>query len=181
MYRVFDHKKTDLYHGLPREPEFYTTEKNLSRPEKKRRKPWPTQSEFWATETPVEFRVLCNDRADWRKFRKWLRRELRRIEADPDFDFDRTALEKYKDQKDVCTGEFDVKGVINHDMAIYKWDASVYMTEKEIAELPEERRPQSFTPPKQFDLSKAERVAVKKEEMQVQEIQAQQEKLSSFV
>lgn len=80
LYRVFDYKKTDLYHGLPREESFYTTEKNMRRPEKRRKKAWPTQDEFWATETPIEFRVLCNDKADWRKFRKWLRRHLRQVE-----------------------------------------------------------------------------------------------------
>lgn len=116
--------------------------------------------------------MICNDRADWRKFRKWLRRHLWKIEEDPDFDFDTIALEKYKDQKDVCVGDFEEKGVINHEMAIYKWDASVYMTEEEIAALPEERKPVLYTPPKHPDLSKAERVTINKAEMQVQELQA---------
>ena len=42
VYRIFDYKKTDLYHGLPREASFYTTEKNMRRPAKSRKKPWPT-------------------------------------------------------------------------------------------------------------------------------------------
>ena len=43
------------------------------------------------------------------------------------------ALEKYADQKDICVGDFEEKGTLNHEMAIYKWDASIYMTEEEIA------------------------------------------------
>lgn len=125
--------------------------------------------------------MLCNDKADYRKFRKWLRKHLWKIEDDPDFDFDKVALEKYKGQKDVSVGDFEEKGVVNHDMAIYKWDASVYMTSAEVEALPEERKPVLYTPPKHPDLSKAERVVINKETMQVQEIQAQQEKLSSFV
>jgi len=181
LYRIFDYKKTDLYHGLPREDSFYTTEKNMKRPERTRKKVWPSQDEFWATQEPVEFRVICNDRADWRKFRKWLRRHLRKIEEDPNFDFDSVALEKYEDQRDVSHGDYGEKGVINTEMAVYRWNAAVFMSDKEIKALPDEKKPETFTPPKHFDLSKAERVAINKDDMQIQEIQAAQEKLSSFI
>lgn len=165
LYRVFDYKKTDLYHGLPREESFYTTESNMRRHEKTRKRVWPTQEEFWELQTPVEFRVICSPKAEWRKFRKWLFRHLRMIEADPEFDYDKMALEKYADQKDISVGNFEEKGKLNHEMAIYKWDASIYMTEEEIAALPEERRPVLSEPPKYFDLSKAERIVIKKDEM----------------
>jgi len=181
VFRIFDYKKTDLYHGLPREPEFYTTQKNLRRSEKRRARVWPTQEQFWALETPEEFRVMCNDKADYPKFRKWLMRHLRTIEAQPDYDYDTIASEKFKDEMDLCLGNFDVKGVLNHEMAVFKWDSSIYMTEKEIKALPEERRPVSFTPPQYFDLAKAEKITLNKYEMKVQEIQAEQEKLSEFV
>lgn len=52
----------------------------MKRHEKKRKRVWPTQEEFWALETPIEFRVICSERAEWRKFRKWLFRHLRMIE-----------------------------------------------------------------------------------------------------
>ena len=120
----------------------------------------------------MEFRVICSEKAEWRKFRKWLFRHLRMMEADPDFDFDKIALEKYADQKDISIGNFEEKGKLNHEMAIYKWDASIYMTEEEIAALPEERKPVLYEPPKYFDLSKAERVVINKDTMQIQEIQA---------
>lgn len=139
----------------------------MKRPEKKRKRVWPTREEFWALETPIEFRVITNDRSDWRKFRKWLRRHLRKIEQDPDFDFDKIALEKHKEEKDICIGDFEEKGKLNHEMAVYKWDASIYMTKEEIDALPEERKPQLYDPPKYFDLSKAERIIIKKEEMQI--------------
>ena len=172
LYRIFDYKQTEFYHGLPREESFYNTAANISRPEKKRKRVWPTVEDFWNLETPIKFRVLCNDKADWRKFRKWLTRHLRAIELDPDFDYDKIALETYAAQKDICEGKFDQKGVLNHEMAIYKWDASIYMSKEEIDALPEERKPRLYTPPKHIDLSKAERVYIKKEEMHIQEIQA---------
>lgn len=82
---------------------------------------------------------------------------------------------------DICLGDWEEKGVVNHEMAVYKWDATYFMTEKEIKALPEERRQPLKVPPKSFDLSKAERVIINKKDLKVQELQAQQEKLSSFV
>jgi len=53
LYRLLDYKETDLYHGLPREPEFYETPKNLKRPKHKRQRPYPTVDEFWESQEPV--------------------------------------------------------------------------------------------------------------------------------
>ena len=63
-------------------------------------------------------------------------------------------------------------------MAIFKYDSSIFMTEKEIKDLPEEKRPVRVEKPKMLDLDKDERVQLDKDNMKVQEIQAEQEKLS---
>ena len=52
------------------------------------------------------------------------------------------------------------------------------MTEKEIKALPEEKRPERVEKPQMLDLDKDERVQLDKDNMKVQEIQAEQEKLS---
>lgn len=41
-YSLFDHKQTDLYHGLDREDSFYETPKNLKRPPIHRKRKYPS-------------------------------------------------------------------------------------------------------------------------------------------
>ena len=43
-------------------------------------------------------------------------------------------------------------------MAAFKWDFTMYMSQKEIDELPEEQRLKQIKPPKIIDLDKAERI-----------------------
>lgn len=90
---------------------------------------------------------------------------LRQIEGS-DFDYDKEALEKFTPEIDICLGDYDKKGVINTNMAIFAWDNSVFMTEEEYKDLPAEKKVKVH-PAKMFDLSKAERVIIKKEEMKV--------------
>ena len=173
LYHILDYKKTDMYHGLPREDEFYTTEKNMKRPERMRNKPWPTVQEFWSSDIPTEFRLLANDQADWRKFKRWLMNYLRKIEAQPEFDYDKIALETYGNEVEIYTGEdFDKKEEVNTEVAVYKWTNAYYMTEKEYKALPPEKQLKVTEPPKIIDLSKAERVHHDKKDMNLQKIQA---------
>jgi hypothetical protein len=76
MFKIIDYKKTNYYHGLDREDDYYTTTRNLRKPESKRSKKWPTITEFWALEEPEEFRLLAGEQAEWRKFKRWLRKHL---------------------------------------------------------------------------------------------------------
>ena len=170
LFRLHDYKQTDLYHGLPREESFYNSPKNLRRSERRRRRPWPTVDEFWSSEEPKQFRLLCSDQADYRKFRRWLRRHLRLLE-DSDFNYDEAALGKFGSDLDICLGDFDKVEQVNTDMAAFKWSHATYMDEAEIQALPEDRRPKVLVPPVMFDLSKAERVSVDKSELKVNEIQ----------
>lgn len=76
LFKIHDYKKTDMYHGLNREDEYYYTEKNLRKPEKRRKKKWPSIEEFWNCEEPMQFRLMAGEQADWRKFKRWLRKHL---------------------------------------------------------------------------------------------------------
>ena len=157
MYRLHDYKQTTFYHGYNREDSFYLSEKNLKKPEHKRSKKWPSIEEFWECEEPKPFRLVTSEHADVRKFKRWLRNHLAKIESNPDFDYDKEALAKFEPGLDISLGDFDKREEINTDMAIFKWSNQMYMTEQEIKDLPEERR-LIKQPPKPMDLSKAERI-----------------------
>ena len=60
LFRIHDYKQTDFYHGLNREDSFYTSERNLKKPDHKRSKKWPTIEEFWNLDEPMPFRLLCS-------------------------------------------------------------------------------------------------------------------------
>jgi hypothetical protein len=67
---------------------------------------------------------------------------------------------------------------VNHtDIAIFKWDFTYFMTEEEKKKHKE--LPEKLVPPKAFDLSKAERVIITKEEIKMREMQ-EQEKLKAI-
>jgi len=79
LYSIYDVKSTDFYHGLNREDEFYTGVKNLKKPLYKRKRKWPTIEEFWNGEEPKQFKVSCDDQAEWRKFKRWILKVLENI------------------------------------------------------------------------------------------------------
>jgi hypothetical protein len=168
LFKIHDYKQTQFYRGLNREEAFYYTYRNMRRPEKRRVKKWPTPEEFWNSTEPVPFRLLAAEQANWRQFRRWLMQALRKAEGS-DFDYDKESLEKFEDQIELCLGDYDEVGHINTDMAIFKWDNTVFMTEEEIKALPEEKK-QKREPAVMFDLSRAERTPVNKDELKVQEI-----------
>ena len=78
MFMLFDSKQTDYYHGMNREDSFYESPKNLRLPMHKRKRKWPTIEEFWASKEPKQFKLVCDDQADVRKFKRWLAIELRK-------------------------------------------------------------------------------------------------------
>ena len=94
-------------------------------------------SEFWDCEEPKPFRLMASEYAEWRTFKRWLRRHLSEIEANPDYNYDKEARGKYESNLDICLGDFDKKAVINTDMAIFKWNNKIFMSESEIKDLPD--------------------------------------------
>ena len=139
-YKIHDYKQTDLYHGEAREPEFYTTAKNLKKPLSRRKKMWPTYEEFWKSEEPKEFRLMAGEQADWKRFKRWLRKHLQSIEG-TDYDYDTECMAKHGDVMDICIGDYDKKDPVNTSMAVFNWTNKIYMTPEEYAGLADDKKP----------------------------------------
>ena len=118
LFKIHDYKQTTFYHGFNREDAFYYTEKNMKRHEKRRVRKWPSVDEFWELETPIEFRLLAGEQADWRKFKRWLNRHLSSIEGS-NFDYDTECMAKHESTLDICMGDFDKKDAVNTEMAVF--------------------------------------------------------------
>lgn len=73
-------------------------------------------------------------------------------------------------------GDFNEKGKVNTDIAIFKYDYTFFMTPEEIKK---KGAPAKLSAPKTFDLSKAERVFITKEELKQRELM-EQEKLKDI-
>lgn len=68
-------------------------------------------------------------------------------------------------------------GKINTEIAVFKWDSTYFMKPEEANKWT--NKPEKLIPPKAFDLSKAERVIITKEEIKMREM-LEQEKLKAF-
>jgi hypothetical protein len=180
VFNIADYKQTDFYWGLNR-PEgeaYYNSEKNLKKPIHRRSKPWPTVQEFWECTEPKEFKLSCQDQADFRKFRVWIRKILADA-ANSDKSFDQDAKEKFASEIDICLGDdYAAKGKINTDIAVFKYDYSFFMNAEELKKK-KDQIPAKLVAPKAFDLTTAERVIITKEELKQRELQ-EQEKLKEI-
>jgi len=64
---------------------------------------------------------------------------------------------------------------VNHtDIAVFKYDFTYFMSADELKKLPKDRLPEPLEIPKSFDLSKAERVFITKEELKRRELEEQE-------
>lgn len=127
LYKLFDYKQTDLYHGYNRDDEYYTSAKNMRKPHHRRKRKWPTVDEFWELEEPVIFKLAADSNTDLRRFKRWFRAQLK-VSAENEQSFEDKILEKYRDKIDLCDGKWEEKGVINTDMAVYKLNVNDYMS-----------------------------------------------------
>jgi hypothetical protein len=94
VYNIYDYKKTDFYHGINREDEYY--ERKYRQKKFKRVQKWPTIQEFWESQEPHEFKVECTSQADMRKFKVWLRLIMREVASDSNYEpFDKMIENKY--------------------------------------------------------------------------------------
>ena len=159
VYKLYDYKQTDLFHGLNREDEYYTTAKNMRKPHHKRKRKWPSVTEFWNLEEPVIFKLSTDSYADVPRFKRWFRAQLK-AGVEDERSFEDKILEKYKDKIDLCEGKWEEEGVINTDIAAHKFNVNDYLTKQELRDYPFEIT--HFEPPKMFDLSKAKRVKTTK-------------------
>lgn len=166
-FSIFDYKQTTLYHGLNREDEYYLTEVNLRKPHHKRKRKWPSIDEFWSCEEPMPFRFVCDDYAQWRKFLRWIRKEVAARERLGGA-FEDEIEARFGSEFDISHGEWEHVGVINHDdIAVFKYDYTYHLNEAELKALKE--KPEPIVRPIMFDLAQAERVFVDKDEIKRQE------------
>jgi hypothetical protein len=89
------------------------------------------------------------------------------------------AQEKFGAEVDICLGNFDEVGKVNTNIAIFKYDYSFFMPVDEVKKLKGDKAVPKLTPPKAFDLTKAERVIITKEELKQRELM-EQEKLKDI-
>lgn len=180
VYNIADYKKTDFYWGLER-PEgdaYYESKKNLAKPPHKRERRWPTVEEFWTSTEPQEFRMSCQDQADFRKFRVWIRKVLAEVseKAEAYQSYEDQAAERFGSEVDISMGNFEDQGKVNTNIAVFNYDYSFFMSPDE---LKKKGAPSKLVAPKAFDLSKAERVVITKEELKQRELM-EQEKLKDI-
>lgn len=132
QFALFDYRQTDLYHGLNREDSYYVSPKNLARPPYHRKRKYPSVQEFWESTEPMPFRLIADDQSQWRKFRRWLLIEIKKAQERTE-SYEEMALRKHKDELDICQGNFDEKGKVNHEsIACFKWDFTDFMTEQQL-------------------------------------------------
>ena len=84
-------------------------------------------------------------------------------------------LEKFNPEIDFCHGLWEQKGTPNQNMAIFNFDYHHHLTDAEKKAAKD--KPEQITAPKMFDLSKAQRVFVDKDEIKRREQEAEREKL----
>lgn len=85
---------------------------------------------------PKEFRLHCQDYADFNKFRVWLRETLKKVEHQ-EVAYDDEQAARFASEIDICLGNYEEKGIVNHDnIAVFKYDFTYYMTPEEIKKLP---------------------------------------------
>jgi hypothetical protein len=101
----------------------------------------------------------------------WLRKTLAEYE-EKDKSFDAEAQEKFGAEIDVCVGnDYEAKGKINTNIAVFKWDYSFFMNADELKKAKADKSLiTKLTPPKSFDLTTAERVIITKEELKQREL-----------
>lgn len=105
-FSLYDHKQTDLYHGLNREDSFYTQPRNMNKNPYLRNKKHPTVQEFWESTEPKEFKLTADDQSEWRKFKRWLLLEVKKASERTE-SYEEMALRKHGAELDVCLGNFE--------------------------------------------------------------------------
>jgi len=97
------------------------------------------------------------------RFKRWFRAQLRNASLTEET-FETKVMDKYRDRIDICSGDWNEEGVINSDIAVHKLDASQYMSKQELKDYPY-GEVTLCKAPTMFDLSKASRVTMTKEEL----------------
>lgn len=130
MFTLFDYKKTDLYHGPNRDDEYYETDKNLKKPLHRRKQKRPTIEEFWTSTEPQSLKLCCDDQADYRRFKHWLKKQLGSITPESQ-SFNEKYAKKFYVEAGITHGDFKEKAHHNHWVAAFHHDFTDYFTTEE--------------------------------------------------
>lgn len=118
--------------------------------------------------------MACDDQADWKKFKRWLRRELSKAGECEDFSSKNEAI--YGSEVGISHGDWNEKAKFTTEMAVFNYDFTYFMSKDELKAYKGEK-PAKLVPPKMFDLSKAERVFVNKEDIKLKEMEKESNRL----
>jgi hypothetical protein len=77
------------------------------------------------------FKLVADDHADVRKFKRWLQLELKKVGSKQQ-SFDDMVLEKYEKEIDISLGKYDERSVPHTDMAVFKFDWRDFMNKEEV-------------------------------------------------
>lgn len=77
-FKLYDYKQTDLFHGLNREDDYYTSARNMRKPHHKRKRKYPSVEEFWESDEPAEFKLTADEQSDVRRFKRWFKSTLKK-------------------------------------------------------------------------------------------------------
>lgn len=175
MFCIYDYKKTDFYHGINRNDDYYTTEKNLKLPLHQRKRKWPTIQEFWESTEPQAFQLAADDQADWRKFRRWLAMQLRKMEPE-DKSFYEINNPKFEKEVNMHHGDWNQEATFCHDVLAHNYDFTFHMTPEELKAY-KGPVPEKVEIPFQFDLEKAKRVIIDKDAVKLEQMERESAKL----
>ena len=118
------------------------------------------------------FKLIGDDYAELRKFKRWLLLKLRKADT-MERSFDQKVLSKYKNEVDVCLGDFDEKSTPNTEMAVFNVDWTQFMTPEEVKKQVEELKP--LTKAKYLDPEKANRIKITREQIKLMEMMKEAE------
>ncbi|KRX05264.1 hypothetical protein PPERSA_00565 [Pseudocohnilembus persalinus] len=83
-FLVYDWKATTEWHGNNQEGYDYENQDHIYPKDRKIR--YPTVEEFWESNEPFQFRVNCSRYADFRKFQRWILKEVEEKQNGPSLD-----------------------------------------------------------------------------------------------
>ena len=178
VFTIFDFKATQAYWGPNREDEYYDNPKNLRKPLHKRKQRRPTVQEFWQSEEPYRFRIAADTHSDLPKFRRWMRKQVEALTPESK-SFQELNHEKFVKEVGICHGEWDKKAEFCHDVMAFEFDWTYYLTPAELKTVKQNELPAKVNAPTAPDLDKAERVAVDREAIKLEEMEREASKLKA--
>jgi hypothetical protein len=144
LFILYDYAATTAYWGPNKENYDYENQEHLH--PRLRIKKYPTTEEFWASEEEFNFRIVCSDYAEFRKFKKWVIAKVESVKG----------KESYEEAVKRSYGEFetydnyDKKYELRRDPAVFKFNRSYFLDAGEKLER-KSKYQEKLVPAKQMD------------------------------